>query len=426
MDEYTTAHAIDRALHLIEELGCGTITTTRVDCCANPNPAPTVITTTFAKINAVLGIEVPKDTITAILTRMNYEVVVDGDTITATAPLYREDIEDYPDLAEDVIKMYGYDHITPRLMEGSAITAGGLSLAQSQALQVKEILVTQGFYELINYSFYSTADLDLLHLPEDSAWRNVVKIQNPLSENYAIMRSTLIPSLLHIISHNGKRGHEGGRFFEMANIFIPGEEKNALPTEQMKLAFGLYGKQESFFTAKGALEAIAKAFGLTFTYERTTQPFLHPGATAKVLCEGKEVGYFGQLSYECADEAEIVGNTFVGELDYAALSAFFPELIKYAPIPRFPSINRDLALVADEGVTCGEIVDVIRSACKNVTKVDLFDIYRSAQIGEGKKSMAFGLTFVPLGDTPITPEAVDKFVDKILKSLSFRLHITIR
>ena len=426
VDEYTTARAMDRALHLIEELGCGTITTTRVDCCANPNPVPTTITTTFEKLNNVLGISVPRDTVVSILRRMNYVVEVDEDTLTAVAPLYREDIEDYPDLAEDVIKMYGYDHITPRLMEGSAITAGGFSLAQRNTMKVKETLVTQGFYELINYSFYSQADLDLLHLPADSPLRNVVKIQNPLSENYAIMRSTLIPSIIHIISHNGKRGHEGGRFFEVANVFIPKENENILPIERAKLAFGMWGKDESFFTAKGALEALANAFGLTFTYERTTQPFLHPGITAKVLCEGVEVGYFGQLSYECAEDAEIAGNVYVGELDYETLSGFFPELTKYVPIPRFPTVKRDLALVAEEALTCGEITDVIRSACKNVVSVDLFDVYRSEQVGAGKKSMAFSLTFVSLGDSPLSPEAVDKFVDKILKSLSFRLHINIR
>jgi phenylalanyl-tRNA synthetase beta chain len=426
VDEYTTEMASRRALHLVEELGCGTVTKTHIDCCADPNPAPRVITTTFEKLNMVLGIEVPRDTVLAILRRMNYTLTVKGDTLTATAPAYREDIEDYPDLAEDVIKMYGYEHITPRLMVGSAITAGGFTTAQQQTMKVKETLVQQGFYELINYSFYSAADLDLLRLPADSAWRNTVKLLNPLSENYAIMRTTLVPTLLRILSHNGKRGHADGRFFELANTFTPASDAKTLPDEHMKLGFALWGSEESFFTAKGAIEAIGDAFGLTFTYERTALSFLHPGATAKVLCEGKEIGYFGQLSYECAADAEIVGNAFVGELDYEALSAFFPELIKYVPIPRFPTVSRDLALVADEALTCGEITEVIRAACKNVTEVRLFDVYRSEQIGKGKKSMAFGLTFTPAGDAPLSSDAVDKFVDKILKSLSFRLHVAIR
>ncbi len=424
VDEYTTEIAMARALHLVEELGCGTVTATHIDRRAN-TPVPTTVTTTFAKLWTVLGIEVPEETAVAILRRMNYEVTVNGDIITATAPGYREDIEDYPDLAEDIIKMYGYEHITPRLMTPAEITAGGYNREQRDVLKLKEALVRDGFYELINYSFYSEADLALLGLPEDHAWRNFIRIQNPISENYAIMRPTLVPTLLRILSHNMKRGHEDGRFFELANVFAPAAVKGEMPRETMTLAFALYGKEESFFTAKGAMEAIAEEFGLVFTYERTALPHLHPGITAKVLLNGDEIGCIGQVSYECADAAELTMPAYVGEIDYARLSASFPELVKYAPIPKFPTVNRDLALVADEEMTCGEITDVIRAACKNVSEVRLFDIYRSAQVGEGKKSMAFGLTFTP-GDTPLTPEAIDKFVEKIVKSLSFRLHVTLR
>ncbi len=423
VDEYTTERAMARALYLVNKLGCGTVTETHIDRRAN-KPTPTTITTTFAKLWTVLGIEVPQDTAVAILRRMNYTVEVDGDTLTATAPGYREDIEDYPDLAEDIIKMYGYEHITPRLMTPAGITAGGYNRAQRDALKLKEALVGDGFYELINYSFYSDADLAILNLPEDHAWRNVIRLQNPISENYAIMRSTLAPSLIRILSHNMKRGHEDGRFFELANTFAPAA-KGEMPRETMTLAFALFGKEESFFTAKGAVEAIAEEFGLTFTYARTTHPHLHPGITAKVMLGDTEIGYIGQVSYECADAAELTSPAFVGEINYDLLSASFPELVKYAPIPKFPTVSRDLALVADEAMTCGEITDVIRAACKNVSEVRLFDIYRSAQVGEGKKSMAFGLTFVP-ADAPLTPEAVDKFVEKIVKSLTFRLQVTLR
>ncbi len=423
VDEYTTERAMARALHLVEELGCGTVTETHIDRRAN-QPTPTTITTTFTKLWTVLGIEVPQETAVAILRRMNYTVEVNGDTITATAPGYREDIEDYPDLAEDIIKMYGYEHITPRLMTPAGITAGGYNRAQRDALKLKEALVCDGFYELINYSFFSEADLALLNLPEDHAWRNFIRLENPISENYAIMRPTLVPSLLRILSHNMKRGHESGRFFELANTFVPAKA-GEMPTETMTLGLALYGKEESFFTAKGAVEALAEECGIHFTYERAAHPHLHPGITANILLDGAVVGYIGQVSYECADAAELTTAAFVGELNYAQVSASFPELVKYAPIPKFPAVSRDLALVAEESMTCGEITDVIRSACKNVSEVRLFDIYRSAQVGEGKKSMAFGLTFLP-GDAPLTPEAVDKFVEKIVKSLAFRLNVTLR
>lgn len=426
VDEYTTVRAMARALHLVEELGCGTVTRTRIDRRAEKAPAPTTIVTSFEKLNRVLGIEVPRTTIVNILTRMQYTVTVNGDALTAVAPAFREDIEDYPDLAEDVIKMYGYEHIVPRLMTPASITAGGYTKAQQQVNKLKEALVFQGFYELINYSFYSRADLDLIRLPEDDPRRQVVALQNPLSENYSILRSTLAPSLLRILSHNQKRGHENGRFFELANRFIPSESAGALPVEKMTLCFGMYGEGETFFTAKGTLEALADEFGITLTFERGREPFLHPGETAKILLSEEEIGYFGRLSYECAEDAELAGNIYLGEIDYEKLSAAFPDLIRYTPVPKFPAVTRDLALVADESVSCGEITAAIRSACKQVETVELFDVYRSEQIGAGKKSMAFGLTFLPTGDEPLTPEAVDKFVDKILKSLAFRLHISIR
>jgi phenylalanyl-tRNA synthetase beta chain len=147
--------------------------------------------------------------------------------------------------------------------------------------------------------------------------------------------------------------------------------------------------------------------------------------TAKVLCEGEEIGYFGMVSYEVQKKAECEKPAFVGKIDYEKLSQHFKGLIRYTPIPQFPIVSRDLALVADESTTCGEICDVIRAACKQVTAVELFDVYRSEQVGAGKKSMAFGITFTPT-DAPLTPQQIDKFVDKILKSLQFRLKVTVR
>lgn len=426
VDEYTTGKAMARALHLVEALGCGVVTATHIDRRTCEHPEPTTITTSFEKLNRVLGIEVPRTTVVNILTRMQYTVTVHGDALTAVAPLFREDIEDYPDLAEDIIKMYGYEHITPRLMTPASITAGGYTRTQQQRNKLKDTLVNEGYFELINYSFFSASDLDLLRLPADDARRQVVALRNPLSENYAIMRSTLVPSMLAILSHNQKRGHAGGRFFEVANRFLPAHDAGALPEERETLCFALYGDDESFFTAKGAPEAIADAFGISFSYARGAQPYLHPGEAADVLLGETVVGYFGRLSYECAEAAELAGNVFVGELDWRKISDACPELVRYAPIPRFPAVTRDLALLADEAVTCGEITDVIRAACKQVTSIELFDVYRSEQLGAGKKSMAFGLTFLPSGDVPLSPEAVDKFVEKILKSLAFRLRVSIR
>lgn len=424
VDAYTTGIAMQRALHLIEELDCGKVGDVHIDVVAKDAHTCPAITTTFSAINAVLGIDVPVDTITAILGRMNYTLDVDGDCVTATPPAYREDIEgSAADLAEDVIKMYGYEHIVPRFMTNAAITSGGLSRDQMNTAAFKSCLAAQGFCETVNYSFYSTAELDMLALPEDAPERDVVRVSNPLSEKYTIMRTTLAPSLINVLSTNSKRGNENVRIYEIANIFIPQGE--ALPIEQKRFCFALYGKGESFFTAKGVLEALADKFGLQFSYQRDTRTFLHPGATAKVLCGKQEIGFFGQLSYEIADNCDIAQSAFIGEIDYEALLGLFANKLTYAPVSPYRDIHRDLALLAPEAMTCGEIEAVIRSACKSVSEVRLFDVYRGGQVPEGHKSMAFALIFTP-EDKELLPEDADKFITKILKSLEYRLGLKMR
>ena len=423
VDEYTTRLAMNRALHLIEETGSGVVGSTDIDVCAHPDKKLPSIVTTHKAICDVLGIEVPSDTIDAILRRMNYTVESDGVNITATPPGYREDVEgSAADLAEDVIKMYGYENIKPRFMSSAEITAGGYSAEQMTVHKFRDVMYSIGLAEAMSFSFYSPADLDLLRIAADAPERRAVKISNPISEKYTIMRTTLAPSVVGMLSRNAKRGYESARLYEMARVFIPKE--SGLPDEEDRVCFGLYGG-ESFFTAKGVFEAIATAFRVKFTYERTKKPFLHPGATARVLCGGKEIGYFGQLSYEVADECEIAEPAFIGEIDYSTLAPMLGGKLVYSPVSPYRDIMRDIALLAPESMTCGQIEEVIRSAVKQVSDVKLFDIYRGAQVGEGMKSMAFSLTFTP-DDRELMPEDADKFVSKILKALEFRLGLKMR
>ncbi len=426
VDEYTTRLAMDRALHLIEKLGCGTISATDLDVQAEPDKPRPRIETTIKAINDVLGIEIPADTIVGILRRLNYDIETYGDKITAIAPPYRLDIEgSAADLAEDVIKIYGYEHIVPRFMPNAAITCGGYNREQQNTIKFKNLMCAIGFHEMMNYSFTSPAELDMLRFPPDAPERNAIRISNPLSEKYSIMRTTLAPTVVRILSHNAKRGNDSVRIYELANIFVPKGE--GLPDEVQTVGFGMYaaGGGESFFTAKGVLESIAEAFRLNFAYEKTTKPYLHPGATAKVLCRGEEIGYFGQLAYDIAGENEITANAYVGEINYRKLSEFFDSRLVYSPVMPYRDIRRDLALVAPEDMTCGQIEEVIRTACREVSSIRLFDVYRGAQVGEGMKSMAFTLTFTPK-DRELMPEDVDKFISKILRALEYKLGLKIR
>ncbi|MBE7062320.1 MAG: phenylalanine--tRNA ligase subunit beta [Ruminococcaceae bacterium] len=425
VDEYTTQCAMKRALHLMEELNCGTVSETGVEIAAK-EIVPTRITTTFAKINKVLGITVPDDTIVEILRSLDFSVDVQGETLSVTAPAWREDVFSYEDLAEEVIRLYGYSHITPQLLPFAAVTNGGLTDAQKLELKAKNALVKQGAFETVTFSFYSAKELDMLRLPADSPLRRAIRIDNPISENYSIMCTTLVPNIVNIMVKNFKAGNDAGRFFELANVYIADEfPLTKLPAEKKTIAIGAFGDNEDFFKVKGITEGLADEFGLTFSYRKAEKPFLHPGMTAEILCGDTVIGYLGRLAYEVCEEISLAKPAFVAEISYELLKSCFSPSMKYAPLPKFPDVVRDFAFVCDEGVTCGEIEAVIRNTCKNVISIGLFDIFRGKQLGEGKKSMAYTVTF-RAKDKPLDDEAVNRLTDKILKNLEKELGAVLR
>lgn len=429
VDEYTTERAMKRALHLVEELGAGVPTDVHVDVSAGKEQENKTVKTTFSKINGVLGIKVPKGTVIDILKRLNFGVETDGDEITTVAPPYREDVEGYPDLAEEVIRMYGYEHVVPTLLKDAKITAGGYTKEQKDELKVKKTLIEQGYNEVMTYSFYSKKDVAALHLGENDEEGKVIVIENPISDNYEVMRRTLVPSLLGVVSRNVKKGNYAGRVFEIAKTYIPKSfPVSDFPEERKHLCLAVFGDGEDFFTVKGALKVIEDNFGVKFNLGvRAEKTYLHPGVSAKIILGGEEIGCFGQVTYETCAEFDLECKVFVLELDYDALQATFTVPFKFEPLPKFPEVKRDLALIADEEITCGEIEDVIRSACKqSVKNVELFDVYVGDQIGAGKKSMAFTVTFSSDGTKPLETGDVDGFVKRILGSLKHRLNVELR
>ena len=429
VDEYTTERAMKRALHLVEELGAGVPTDVHVDVSAGKEQENKTVKTTFSKINGVLGIEVPKDTVIDILKRLNFGVETDGNELTTVAPPYREDVEGYPDLAEEVIRMYGYEHVVPTLLKDAKITAGGYTKEQKDELKVKKTLIEQGYNEVMTYSFYSKKDVAALHLGENDEEGKVIVIENPISDNYEVMRRTLVPSLLGVVSRNVKKGNYAGRIFEIAKTYIPKSlPVSDFPEERKHLCLAAFGDGEDFFTVKGALKVIEDNFGVKFNLGvRAEKTYLHPGVSAKIILGGEEIGCFGQVTYETCAEFDLECKVFVLELDYDSLQAAFTVPFKFEPLPKFPEMKRDLALIADEEITCGEIEDVIRSACKqSVKNVELFDVYVGDQIGAGKKSMAFTVTFSSDGTKPLETGDVDGFVKRILGSLKHRLNVELR
>ena len=426
VDEYSTVMAMKRALHLIEELGCGKVSKTHCDVNTGNSVDPREMKVSIARVNGVLGITVPTEDIVRILTNLNFAPVVNGDELTLQIPAYREDMESYPDVAEEVIRMYGYDHVTPTFMPTAKVTTGGMNTKQKTDMKLKRALCGTGAHECVHYSFFSPADLDLLGFAEDAPERQAIPLINPINEGLSIMRTTLAASMIHAISRNQKRGNLEGRLFEIAKIFIPKELPLAeYPDEQDVLCVGLWGEKESFFTLKGMAETVADTLCVKFSYERAQKTFLHPYQTAAIICDGEEVGYLGKVNYEIQDKEDMRTAGYVMEINLQKLAKWYGNVPKFNPLPKFDEEKRDLALVMSKETTCGEVEQCIKESCAYVTDVKLFDVYEGKPIPEDKKSMAYTVVFTPK-DEAFGADTVDKFVESILKKLGKKMAIELR
>lgn len=424
--EYTTVMAMKRALHLMEELECGKVSSTHIEVNTGNSIGPKEMKVSVNRVNGVLGVKVPDEDIIRILTNLNFAPVINGDELTLQIPAYREDMEDYPDVAEEVIRMYGYDHVISTFMPTAQVTLGGLNLRQKSELKLKRALCAAGAYEGIHYSFFSPSDLDMLRLPEDAKERQAISLINPINIDLSLMRTTLAPQMIHAIARNQKRGTLEGKIFELGNIFIPKSlPLSEYPDERETLCVGLFGENESFFTLKGFAETVADTFELEFTYEPATKTFLHPYRTAAIFCQGQEIGYLGQLSYEIYDELNMRVPAFIMELDVRVLSQWYGNSKEYVPLPKYDIEKRDFAFVVDKSVTCASIENGIREACEYVTEVKLFDVYEGVQLPADKKSMAFSVVFTPK-DEELKAKVVEGFVQDILDNLENKLGITLR
>ena len=268
VDEYSTVLGMKRALHLMEELGCGKVSRTHFDVNTGNSIDPTPMTVSVSKVNGVLGIEVPEAEILRIMKNLNFAPEINGDELTIQVPAYREDmlpegendVERYPDVAEEVIRMYGYDHITSTFLPSAKVTIGGSNLRQRTILKVKRTLCSVGAFEGIHYSFFSPSDLDEMGFAEDAPERRAIRIMNPINEDLSLMRTTLAPQMIHAMGRNQKRGIFEGRIFEIGNAFIPKSlPLTEYPEERETLCIGAFGKEESFFTLKVSIPTSSPA-----------------------------------------------------------------------------------------------------------------------------------------------------------------------
>ncbi len=432
IDEHTVECGMARALNLVQTLGIAKVSSSHFDESAGASTEKRVIKVETAKVNEVLGIEVPEAEMVSILEALQFEVALDNGVLTLAIPRYREDVEGYQDIAEEVIREYGYDKVIPTFLDDAKVTSGGLNAAQKKELSVKEFLCSQGYYEIQTIAMTAKNEFDMFLIPQDAPERNVVELLNPITENLSIMRTLMAPAMVRVIENNIKNGNEAMRFFEIANVYLP----KALPlteppVEKKMICLGTCGMKEDFFSMKAALEAFASANDLEFTYKRGSVSYLHPGRTADVYCKDVKIGHFGQLRYEIVDSMNIAGGKkadtkiFIAEIDYATLAGLFKEAIKYVPETGFAANSRDLSVLVNKSVECGALVEAIKACDTLIKKVTLFDIFESEKLGADKKSMAFSLKLV--SDTEdVTDAMTDAVFEKVLAALSEKFDAQMR
>ena len=410
--------AVDRAAQLIQELGAGTVVEGRIDVLGVSTEKKT-ITVKWNRINELLGLKLSVEGMKDILTKLGLKIRIDGDLMTAVVPTYRNDIEGVADLAEEVARIYGYDEIPMTLMEGSA-SRGTRTEKQKWIDMVKQALAGMGMYEAMTYSFTSPTVYESIGIKDHADFPLAVKIANPLGEDQSIMRTTMMPSMLEVLSRNYNRRLESCSIFEINPVFLPKSlPLTDLPDEVLTLAMGQYGADSDFYSLKGKIEAIAILLGLEskIRFQAVRHPALHPGRTAEVWIGDKSVGIFGEVHPKVADNYQMDIRVMIGELNLQAMLDRTDTGRQYKPLPRYPAVTRDLALVVEKKVPAAQILELIRKAGGHILEdVSLFDIYEGSQIPEGYKSMAYALTY-RASDRTLKDDEVNKAHQKILDVL---------
>ena len=411
LDMLNTIKAVERACELVELLGCGEVVDGVMDVVAKEK-APTVVKLEPDKINALLGTELSEDLMREILVSLGF--ILNGDDIYV--PSWRGDVEHYSDIAEEVARFYGYNKIPCTLMRGET-TRGGFSEQQRFDRAIGGAVRALGYDEIITYSFISPTYYDKIRMPKDSSLRNSLKILNPLGEDTSIMRTTILPSMLEIIARNHSYRNKSARLYELGKIYLPRED--GLADEPKYLSLGAYGDGVDFFSFKGSIETLLHELRITDVkyVACTDNDSYHPGRCAKVYAGETYLGVFGQIHPLVAANYGMDTEVYTAELSFDAMYEKRGDIPVYQPLPKFPAVTRDIAVVCDEAVTVGALEESIRRGAKGLLKdVSLFDIYRGPGVASGKKSVAFNLV-LRADDRSLTGEEADEDVQSILAAL---------
>ena len=420
LDPMMTVPAVQRACELVELLGCGDVLDGTIDV-IHYVPESRRVRLEPDRINELLGTEISQEDMVKYLA--NLEIPVEGDEILV--PSFRPDLILTADIAEEIGRSYGYNAIP--ITEFKNSTQGGYSAEMKLEAQAGTFCRGLGYNEIITYSFVSPAVFDQIRLPADSPLRRCMRIQNPLGEDTSVMRTIALPSMLEILARNNAYHNKAVKLYEIAKVYLP-TEGQMLPQEPKKLVLGTYGSGETFFTLKGELEAIFAGLRIRkaeYAAEKQN-PSYHPGRCASITVDGVCVGVMGQVHPLVVKNYGMDCEVYCAELNLSALMELRLPEPTYTPLPKYPAVMRDLALVCDEEVTVAQAEDVITGAAgKLLRSVKLFDIYRGTGVPEGKKSMAFSLE-LRSDERTLTDADSEGVMSKVLASLKEKLNAVLR
>lgn len=438
VDSETTIKALDRAAQLLQEMGACTVCEGIVDVYPNPKQA-NYVTFTPEQINNHLGTNIAKDVMLNIITSVGFDVTKDeNDEITVKVPSWRNDVTCMADISEEIARLHGFDKIKSTLPNGVSMQ-GTQSAKQTFIDKVKASLSSQGLYETISFALTNEETFNKLNIPQDSPLRKAVPIMNPLSDEYPLVRTTLLSSIFDNLARNLARKNDDVALFEVGSVFFPKAlPVTELPDEVVKIAGAITGRRNAqgwnqandmvdFYDAKGIIEELLANLRVTrYTVEAGTHYAMHPGKTA-LFKKGRDViATVGEVHPAVLSAYGITKPVYIFELDATTVMKYMAKDLKYKALPKYPATSRDLAMLVDVDVNAADIEKAMtKAAGQNLTQITLFDVYTGKQVEEDKKSLAFSLTFQS-NDKTLTDAEIDPAIEKIVAKLQKDFNANLR
>ncbi|MFZ7120380.1 MAG: phenylalanine--tRNA ligase subunit beta [Eubacteriaceae bacterium] len=418
--------AIERAAQLLEELNAAEVLNGKIDVYKNKKNKKR-LSVSINWINEFIGINISGDEMKEYLERLFVEVEIDGENLEVIIPTFRPDLVIKEDIAEEVARLFGYNNIPNTIMRG-ATSQGRRNNKHILTNKIKSLLCGKGFYEVLTYSFTSKNRLEALNLDKDNPLSKGIKLINPLGEENSLMRPTLIPGMLQVISHNYNRNENEGLFFETAVVYNSiADLGEKLPNEEKKISIGVYGEKD-FFDMKGYIEQVVEKAGINckLEYLRSELSMFHPERSAKIIMNNEEVGVFGEVHPIVVENYDLPERTYICELNLEKIYNYSDTHISFTELPKYPGISRDIALLVEKNITCKDIEDIIKENSEGLLEdIKLFDVYQGKQIKNGYKSIAYSLIF-RAKDRTLTDKEINHIFNKIINEAKNKLDAQLR